>query len=110
METGEVLLILEKAPCYPPVKIFRAIDDDISVMYLTPSINALVENNEESATDFAERLNMKDASNMLAEAWDSLERFQECNEEDVETWMACVAEGCGFNMLNDDDIASYMEE
>ncbi|GFY00609.1 uncharacterized protein TNCV_2140041 [Trichonephila clavipes] len=75
---------------------------------------------------------MTDALYILAEAWDSLERqslknawnklwpdleaekyfndnhreeipgFQECNE-DVETWMACNAEDCGFQMLHDDE-------
>ncbi|GFW04153.1 uncharacterized protein TNCV_2669181 [Trichonephila clavipes] len=34
--------------------------------------------------------------------------FQECDEEDVETWMACDAEDCGFQILNDNEIvASY---
>ncbi|GFT74019.1 uncharacterized protein TNCV_3707551 [Trichonephila clavipes] len=28
--------------------------------------------------------------------------FQECDEEDVETWMLCEAEECGFQMLNDE--------
>ncbi|GFT41831.1 HTH CENPB-type domain-containing protein [Trichonephila clavipes] len=88
----------------------------------------LAENDEASV---AEKLNMKDASYILAEAWDSLERrslknawnnlwpdleaeknlnddhreeitdfvqsiaeFQECDEEDVETRMACDAEDC----------------
>ncbi|GFU18807.1 hypothetical protein TNCV_1085521 [Trichonephila clavipes] len=32
-----------------------------------------------------------------------MRRFQECDEEDVETWMACDAEDCEFQMLNDDD-------
>ncbi|GFS59973.1 hypothetical protein TNCV_3957651 [Trichonephila clavipes] len=34
----------------------------------------LAENDEESVAAFAEKLNMKDACYMLAEAWDSLER------------------------------------
>ncbi|PRD29129.1 UNVERIFIED_CONTAM: hypothetical protein NCL1_30327 [Trichonephila clavipes] len=36
--------------------------------------------------------------------------FQECDKEDVETWMACDAEGCGFKMLNDDDIMISVQE
>ncbi|GFW44517.1 uncharacterized protein TNCV_4389761 [Trichonephila clavipes] len=34
----------------------------------------------------------------------SIPGFQECDEEDVEIWMACDAEDCGFQMLNDDGI------
>ncbi|GFX96984.1 uncharacterized protein TNCV_1997161 [Trichonephila clavipes] len=33
-----------------------------------------------------------------------------CDEEGVETWMACVAEDCGFQMLNDDVIVTSMYE
>ncbi|GFX02304.1 uncharacterized protein TNCV_2284731 [Trichonephila clavipes] len=36
--------------------------------------------------------------------------FQECNDEDVETWMACDAENCGFQMLNDDEIVTSVQE
>ncbi|GFW60423.1 uncharacterized protein TNCV_942901 [Trichonephila clavipes] len=37
--------------------------------------------------------------------------FQECDEEDRETWMACDAEDCEFQMLNDDEIVtSVLEE
>ncbi|GFX04321.1 uncharacterized protein TNCV_3974691 [Trichonephila clavipes] len=35
---------------------------------------------------------------------------QECDEEDVETLMACDAEDCGFQMLNDDEIVTYVQE
>ncbi|GFV67887.1 uncharacterized protein TNCV_926531 [Trichonephila clavipes] len=35
--------------------------------------------------------------------------FQEC-DEDVETWMACDAEDCGFQMLNDDEIVTSVQE
>ncbi|GFT25399.1 uncharacterized protein TNCV_182271 [Trichonephila clavipes] len=34
----------------------------------------------------------------------SIPGFQECDEEDVETWMVCDADDCGFQMLNDDEI------
>ncbi|GFW87926.1 hypothetical protein TNCV_1360291 [Trichonephila clavipes] len=36
--------------------------------------------------------------------------FQECDEEDVETWMACDTEDCAFQMLNDDEIMTSMQE
>ncbi|GFT25162.1 hypothetical protein TNCV_180481 [Trichonephila clavipes] len=39
----------------------------------------------------------------------SIPRFQEC-DEDVETWMTCDAEDCGFQMLNDAEIVTNMEE
>ncbi|GFW38882.1 HTH CENPB-type domain-containing protein [Trichonephila clavipes] len=35
---------------------------------------------------------------------------QECDEEDVETWMACNAENCGFQMQNDDEIVTFVQE
>ncbi|GFS89147.1 uncharacterized protein TNCV_1258961 [Trichonephila clavipes] len=40
----------------------------------------------------------------------SIPRLQECNEEDVEAWMACDAEDCGFQMLNDDEIGISAQE
>ncbi|GFW11597.1 uncharacterized protein TNCV_42321 [Trichonephila clavipes] len=36
--------------------------------------------------------------------------FQECDAEDVETWMACDAEDCGFQMLNDEEIVTSGQE
>ncbi|GFX62678.1 vacuolar protein sorting-associated protein 13C [Trichonephila clavipes] len=37
--------------------------------------------------------------------------FQQCDdEEDVEAWMACDPEDCGFQMLNDDEIVTYVQE
>ncbi|GFT40501.1 uncharacterized protein TNCV_3790611 [Trichonephila clavipes] len=36
----------------------------------------------------------------------SIPRFQESDEENAETWMACDAEDCGFQMLNDDEIVT----
>ncbi|GFW71209.1 hypothetical protein TNCV_536271 [Trichonephila clavipes] len=40
----------------------------------------------------------------------SIPGFQKC-DEDVETWMACDAEDCGFKMLNDDkNVTSVQEE
>ncbi|GFW60533.1 uncharacterized protein TNCV_568811 [Trichonephila clavipes] len=35
--------------------------------------------------------------------------FQEC-DEDVETWVACDAEDCEFQMLNDDEIVTSVQE
>ncbi|GFY25698.1 uncharacterized protein TNCV_3060301 [Trichonephila clavipes] len=40
----------------------------------------------------------------------SIPRFQECDEEDVETWMACDAEDRGFQMLSDDEIVISVRE
>ncbi|GFY10672.1 uncharacterized protein TNCV_2194931 [Trichonephila clavipes] len=40
----------------------------------------------------------------------SILRFQECDEEDAETWMACDAEDCGFQMLNDDETVISVQE
>ncbi|GFS82815.1 uncharacterized protein TNCV_3127651 [Trichonephila clavipes] len=39
----------------------------------------------------------------------SIPGFQEC-DEDVETWMACDAEDCGFKILNDDEIMTPVQE
>ncbi|PRD31681.1 UNVERIFIED_CONTAM: hypothetical protein NCL1_22887 [Trichonephila clavipes] len=36
--------------------------------------------------------------------------FQEYDEEDVETWMACDAEDCKFQMQNDDEIVTSVQE
>ncbi|GFW14269.1 uncharacterized protein TNCV_3548581 [Trichonephila clavipes] len=36
--------------------------------------------------------------------------FQECDEEDVENWMACDKKDCGFHMLNDDEIVTSVQE
>ncbi|PRD34021.1 UNVERIFIED_CONTAM: hypothetical protein NCL1_15866 [Trichonephila clavipes] len=40
----------------------------------------------------------------------SIPEFQECDEEDVETWIACDAEDCKFQMLNDDEIVTSVQE
>ncbi|GFW80101.1 HTH CENPB-type domain-containing protein [Trichonephila clavipes] len=95
-KTGKVLQI----PYHPPVEIPSAIDDTFSVMYLPLNVTELpqpmdqgvieklkriyrkqvlrrlflAENDEVSVAAFAEKLNMKNAGNMLAEAWNSLER------------------------------------
>ncbi|GFT90682.1 uncharacterized protein TNCV_4074651 [Trichonephila clavipes] len=48
----------------------------------------------------------EDVSNFVQ----SFPGFQECDEEDVETWMACDAEDCGFQMLNDDEVVTSLQE
>ncbi|GFY35785.1 uncharacterized protein TNCV_4841621 [Trichonephila clavipes] len=40
----------------------------------------------------------------------SIPGFQEFDEEDVETWIACDAEDCGFQMLNDGQIVTSVQE
>ncbi|GFT64025.1 hypothetical protein TNCV_2314671 [Trichonephila clavipes] len=40
----------------------------------------------------------------------SIPGFRECDEEGVKTWMACDAEGCGFQVLNDDEIVTSLQE
>ncbi|GFT23440.1 uncharacterized protein TNCV_2016961 [Trichonephila clavipes] len=40
----------------------------------------------------------------------SIPGFQECDEDDVETGMACDEEDCGFQMLNDDEIVTSVQE
>ncbi|PRD30755.1 UNVERIFIED_CONTAM: hypothetical protein NCL1_25447 [Trichonephila clavipes] len=39
----------------------------------------------------------------------SIQGFQEC-DEDIETWMACDAEDCGFQILNVDEIVTSVQE
>ncbi|GFX66419.1 uncharacterized protein TNCV_343931 [Trichonephila clavipes] len=40
----------------------------------------------------------------------SIPGFQECDEEDIETWMACDSEDCGFQILTDDEIVTSVQE
>ncbi|GFT84509.1 uncharacterized protein TNCV_3672111 [Trichonephila clavipes] len=40
----------------------------------------------------------------------SVPGFQVCDEEDTETWMTCDAEDCGFQMLNNDEIVTSVQE
>ncbi|GFV57187.1 hypothetical protein TNCV_2557921 [Trichonephila clavipes] len=46
----------------------------------------------------------------IADFVQSIPGFQECDEEDVEMWMACDAEYCGFQTLNDDEIVTSVQE
>ncbi|PRD32134.1 UNVERIFIED_CONTAM: hypothetical protein NCL1_21401 [Trichonephila clavipes] len=81
----------------------------------------------EQCADSLERQNLKNAWNKL---WLDLEGEKDFNDEnreeitdrvqaipgfqefdeDVETWMACDAEDCGLQMLNDDEIVTSVEE
>ncbi|GFV91974.1 uncharacterized protein TNCV_1894101 [Trichonephila clavipes] len=38
------------------------------------------------------------------------ETWMACDEEDAETWMACDAEDCGFQILNDDEIVTSVQK
>ncbi|GFX07863.1 hypothetical protein TNCV_4161321 [Trichonephila clavipes] len=57
---------------------------------------------KEKALQPAEKHNEKDFS--------ASKGFQECDEEDVEPWMVCDAEECGFLKLKDDEIVASMQE
>ncbi|GFW10890.1 uncharacterized protein TNCV_4458651 [Trichonephila clavipes] len=46
----------------------------------------------------------------ITEFVQSIPGFQECDEEDVEIWMACDAEDYGYQMLNDDQIVTSVQE
>ncbi|GFV41989.1 uncharacterized protein TNCV_4514061 [Trichonephila clavipes] len=40
----------------------------------------------------------------------SIPGFQERDEEDVETWITCDVEDRGFQMLNNDEIVTFVQE
>ncbi|PRD25244.1 UNVERIFIED_CONTAM: hypothetical protein NCL1_41465 [Trichonephila clavipes] len=40
----------------------------------------------------------------------SIPGFKECDEENIETWKSCDAKDCGFQMLNDDEILTSVQE
>ncbi|GFV91636.1 uncharacterized protein TNCV_4762011 [Trichonephila clavipes] len=63
-----------------------------------------IENKFEREKDFND-----DHREQITNFVQSILRFQEC-DEDVETWMACDAENCGFQMINDDDIVTSVQE
>ncbi|GFV51355.1 hypothetical protein TNCV_4687181 [Trichonephila clavipes] len=60
---------------------------------------------EEGEKDFND-----DHREEIADFVQSIPGFQECDEVDVETWMTCDAEDCGFQMLNDDEIVTSVQE
>ncbi|PRD23147.1 UNVERIFIED_CONTAM: hypothetical protein NCL1_47200 [Trichonephila clavipes] len=49
---------------------------------------------------------MEDITNFVQ----SIQGFQEYNEEDLESLIACDAEDYGFQMLNDDEIVTSVQE
>ncbi|PRD18459.1 UNVERIFIED_CONTAM: hypothetical protein NCL1_60479 [Trichonephila clavipes] len=57
-----------------------------------------------------ERISRKrQISRPVEEITDFVQVIPEC-DEDVETWMACDAKDCGFQMLNDDEIVTSIQE
>ncbi|GFY64925.1 HTH CENPB-type domain-containing protein [Trichonephila inaurata madagascariensis] len=58
-KTGKVLLILDNAPCHPPVEILNAIDDDFSVMYLPPNVTVLVQPMDQGVIEKLKRMYRK---------------------------------------------------
>ncbi|GFV78493.1 hypothetical protein TNCV_3478081 [Trichonephila clavipes] len=40
----------------------------------------------------------------------SIAKFQECDEEDVEFWMAYHEENFGVQIINDDEIVTFVQE
>ncbi|GFV10419.1 uncharacterized protein TNCV_1950701 [Trichonephila clavipes] len=59
----------------------------------------------ESEKDFND-----DAREEITDFIQSISGFQECDEDNVETWMTCDAEDCGFQMLNDGEIVTSVQE
>lgn len=95
--TGPVLLILDNAPTHPSEDILNKIDESFKVCFLPPNVTALLQpmdqgviekmkriyrklllrmllsvDNEESLIDFCKKINLKDCSYMIAEAWSLL--------------------------------------
>ncbi|PRD18664.1 UNVERIFIED_CONTAM: hypothetical protein NCL1_59855 [Trichonephila clavipes] len=56
------------------------------------------------------RIHNDDQKEKITDFVQSIPGFQECVEKDVETWMSCDAEDCGFQMLNDDEIVTSVQE
>ncbi|GFX92218.1 uncharacterized protein TNCV_1741381 [Trichonephila clavipes] len=46
----------------------------------------------------------------FTDLFQSIPGVQECDEENAETWMACNAKDCGFQMLNDDEILPSVQK
>ncbi|GFX55152.1 uncharacterized protein TNCV_1156131 [Trichonephila clavipes] len=72
----------------------------------SPRVAEQCDVNIQSTTQFHLSRGEKDFNDGHREITDfvqSIPGFQEC-DEDLETWMACDAEDCGFQMLNDDEI------
>ena len=58
-KTGKVLLILDNAPCHPPVEILNAVDHDFNVMYLPPNVTALLQPMDQGVIDKLKRIYRK---------------------------------------------------
>ncbi|GFV22835.1 uncharacterized protein TNCV_4962501 [Trichonephila clavipes] len=85
-----------KMPGYPEwdyKRIRSSVSTENSVLHLYKSKKSSWRDREE-ITDFVQ----------------SIPEFQECDEEHVETWMACDAKDCGFEMLNGDEIVISVQE
>ncbi|GFY06808.1 uncharacterized protein TNCV_482131 [Trichonephila clavipes] len=46
----------------------------------------------------------------IADFVQSIPGFQECDGKDEQTWMACNAEDCGFQILYEDEIVTSVQE
>ncbi|GFV14070.1 uncharacterized protein TNCV_525461 [Trichonephila clavipes] len=96
-------------------KEFVVVDDDVCATPITADkdILELVQSSKNIIdADSDDENGMSNAApvHMSSEMRNIIKRFQECNEEDVEIWMACEAEDCGFQMLNDDEIVTSVQE
>ncbi|GFW20163.1 HTH CENPB-type domain-containing protein [Trichonephila clavipes] len=83
-KTGKVLLILDNAPCHPPVEILNAIDDDFSVMYLPPNVTTLVQPMDQGVNEKLKIIYRKQVLRilLLAEKEESVAAFAEpCSEK-----------------------------
>ena len=95
-KSGNVLLLLDNAPCHPATEILNAVEENFKVVYFPPNITALIQpmdqgvieklkriykkqvlrrllladNDEESVVAFSKKLNLKDCCYMLAESWE----------------------------------------
>ncbi|GFV12264.1 uncharacterized protein TNCV_1537601 [Trichonephila clavipes] len=109
-KTGKVLLTLDNAPCHPPIEILNAIGDDFDVMYLLPNVTVLVQPMDQGVIEKLKTICSKQVLwRLLLSENDKIPGFQECDEEDVETWMACDADDCGFQTLNDDEMVTSVQ-
>jgi len=98
-KSGKVVLLLDNAPSHPGVELLNQIDENFEVRYLPPNVTSLIQpmdqgviekvkrlyrkdmlrrlllsenNNEETVISLSKKLNLKDCSYMLADAWNSL--------------------------------------